>query len=146
MAVHAAPHSGGAVHKTHHPSARFYLLIFLILAVVTLAEVFVAQEPFLTIFGDMGLPGRALFPLLILAAAKFFMIAAFYMHLKQDSRLFTAFFVVGLILALGMWGTFMGLFTAHYRQPFDQIAWREQIAQQSGAGTGATTGAAAGGH
>ena len=147
MAVHAAPHSTGAGHKAHHPSARFYVLIFFILLVVTIAEVFVAQEPFLTIFGDMGLPGRALFPLLILAAAKFFMIAAFYMHLKQDSRLFTAFFVVGLVLALGMWGTFMGLFTAHYREPFDQIAWRERIAQETGSGAGAgTTTTAGGGH
>ena len=146
MAVHAAPHSAG--HKAHHPSARFYILIFFILLVVTIAEVVVAQEPFLTIFKDIGLPGTALFPLLILAAAKFFMIAAFYMHLKQDSRLFTAFFVVGLFLALGMWGTFMGLFTAHSREPFDQIAWREQIAEQSGSGAGAgtTSTAAGGGH
>ena len=147
MAVHAAPHTTSE-HKVHHPSARFYILIFVILLAVTVAEVFAAQEPFLTIFGDMGLPGRALIPLLVLAGAKFFMIAAFYMHLKQDSRLFTAFFVIGLILALGMWGSFMGLFTAHYREPFDQIAWREELAEQSGAGAGAgaTTGASAGGH
>ena len=147
MAVQVAPHTpphAGQSHKTHHPSARFYILIFFILLVVTIAEVLVAQEPFLTWLAP--LPGRALIPLLVLAAAKFFMIAAFYMHLKQDSRLFTAFFVIGLILALGMWGTFMGLFTAHYRQPFDQIAWRESLAQETGAGSGATTGTAAGGH
>ena len=142
MAVHAAPHT--AAHKTHHPSARFYLLIFLILAIVTVAEVFAAQEPFLTIFSDMGLPGRALIPLLVLAASKFFMIAAFYMHLKQDSRYFAAFFIVGLILAVGMWGSFMGLFTAHYREPFDQIAWRESLAKETGSATTGTT--AAGGH
>ena len=141
-AVHAAPHS--TPHKAHHPSARFYILIFFILLAVTIAEVLVTQEPFVGMFA--GLPGRTLIPLIVLAAAKFFMIAAFYMHLKQDSRLFTAFFIVGLILALGMWASFMGLFTAHYREPFDQIAWRESIAQESG-GTGATTGTtAAGGH
>ena len=145
MAVaHSAPHTGQS-HKAHHPSARFYVLIFFILLVVTIAEVVVAQEPFLSMFGDMGLPGRALIPLLVLAAAKFFMIAAFYMHLKQDSRLFTVFFAIGLILALGMWGSFMGLFTAHYRQPFDQLAWRESLAQESGAAAGTTTGTAAGG-
>src|SRR5688500_13088271 len=145
MAVHAAPHTHQA-HRAHHPSARFYILIFVILLVVTIAEVLVAQEPFLSIFGDMGLPGRALIPLLVLAAAKFMMIAAFYMHLKQDSRLFTAFFIVGLILALGMWGTFMGLFTAHSREPFDQIAWRERIAQESGSGATTGTTPAGGGH
>ena len=147
MAVHAAPHSTGAGHKANHPSARFYILIFFILLAVTIAEVFVAQEPFLTIFRDMGLPGTALFPLLILAAAKFFMIAAFYMHLKQDSRYFTMFFIVGLVLAIGMWASFMGLFTAHYREPFDQIAWRERVALETGRGAGAgTTTTAGGGH
>ena len=146
MAVHAPPHTASHSdqgHRAHHPSARFYLLIFVILLVVTIAEVFVAQEPFLTMLAP--LPGRALIPLLVLAAAKFFMIAAFYMHLKQDSRLFTAFFVIGLVLAIGMWGTFMGLFTAHYREPFDQIAWRERIAQETGSGTGAGTSTTAGG-
>ena len=146
MAVHAAPHTTTAAHKAHHPSARFYILIFFVLLAVTIAEVLVAQEPFLSMLAP--LPGRALIPLIVLAAAKFFMIAAFYMHLKQDSRLFTAFFIVGLVLAVGMWGSFMGLFTAHYREPFDQIAWRESIARESG-GTGATTGTpgtAAGGH
>ena len=146
MAVQVAPHTPQAphtTHKVHHPTARFYILIFFILLAVTIAEVLVTQEPFVGMFAP--LPGTTLAPLLVLAAAKFFMIAAFYMHLKQDSRLFTAFFVIGLILAFGMWGSFMGLFTAHYREPFDQLAWREQIAQQSGGG--ATTGApAAGGH
>ena len=143
MAVHAAPHSAAA-HQVHHPSARFYILIFFILLVVTIAEVLVTQEPFVGMFAP--LPGANLIPLIVLAGSKFFMIAAFYMHLKQDSRLFAAFFIIGLILALGMWGSFMGLFTAHYREPFDQIAWRESIALESG-GAGATTGTtAAGGH
>src|SRR6266540_877188 len=118
MAVHAAeathPRADtGAAERAHHPTARFYVLIFLI-------------------------------PLLVLAIAKFSMIAAFYMHLKQDSRVFSAFFITGLILAIGMWGTFMGLFTAHYREPFDQITWREEIAKQSGTGA-ATAGEATGG-
>ena len=30
----------------------------------------------------------------------------------------------GLILAVGMWATLMGLFTAHHRIPFDELAWR----------------------
>lgn len=147
MAVHAAPaapHTPHSTeHKAHHPSARFYVLIFFILLAVTVAEVMVTQAPFVDMFSV--LPGATLIPLLGLAAAKFLMIAAFYMHLKQDSRLFTALFAFGLILALGMWGTFMGLFTAHYRQPFDQLAWREEIAKQSGSGADAKAGATSGG-
>lgn len=135
MAVHAAPAPQmrsdlGRDERAHHPTARFYVLIFFILLVVTILEVFVAQEPYRDWFAP--LPAGILIPLLVLASAKFLMIAAFYMHLKQDSRVFAAFFITGLILALGMWGTFMGLFTAHSRQPFDQVTWREEIAKQSG--------------
>ena len=137
---------GDNVEHASHPTARFYVLIFFILLAITIAEVFVAQEPFLGIFEGIGVPIAV--PLLILAAAKFLMIAAFYMHLKQDSRAFSAFLIAGLILAIGMLFTFGGLFTAHSREPFDQIAWREQLAQNAGTGgaggAGATTGR--GGH
>lgn len=37
--------------------------------------------------------------LLILSAAKFALVAMFYMHLKQDSKLFTNLFVWPIILA-----------------------------------------------
>jgi heme/copper-type cytochrome/quinol oxidase subunit 4 len=37
--------------------------------------------------------------LLTLSAAKFALVAMFYMHLKQDSRLFTGVFVFPLIIA-----------------------------------------------
>ena len=138
MAVHAAPAPQmrsdlGHDERAHHPTARFSVLIFFILLVVTILEVFVAQEPYRDWFAP--LLGGILIPLLVLATAKFFMIAAFYMHLKQDSRIFSAFFIAGLILAFGMWGTFMGLFTAHHREPFDQVTWREEIAKQSGTTT-----------
>jgi cytochrome c oxidase subunit IV len=142
-----AGHAGHGDHQEHasHPKASFYIVIFFILLVVTILEVFVAQEPLSTIFTGVGIPIAV--PLIALAIAKFLMIAAFYMHLKGDSRVFTAFLAVGLILAIGMWLTFQGLFTAHYREPFDETAWRREMANQSGAG-GATTGTSAstGGH
>ncbi len=37
--------------------------------------------------------------LLLLSAAKFALVAMFYMHLKQDHRLFTGVFVFPLIIA-----------------------------------------------
>lgn len=154
--THSNPGAGGPlgghgdnVEHASHPTARFYVLIFFILLAVTIAEVFVAQEPFLGIFEGIGVPIAV--PLLILAAVKFLMIAAFYMHLKQDSRAFSAFLIAGLILAMGMLFTFGGLFTAHSREPFDQIAWREQLAQNAGTGgasgaTGAATTTGGPGH
>lgn len=146
MAVH--PATAGTAERHHaHPKASFYVLIFFILLAVTIAEVLVAQEPLSSMF--VGLPGHTMAPLIILAVAKFFMIAAFYMHLKQDSRIFSGFFITGLILAVGMWATLMGLFTAHHRMPFDEMAWREEMAQAGGgggAGGEASTSTAAGGH
>ena len=148
--THSNPGAGGPlgghgdnVEHASHPTARSYVIIFFILLAVTIAEVFVAQEPFLGMFEGIGVSIAV--PLLILAAVKFLMIAAFYMHLKQDSRAFSAFLIAGLILAMGMLFTFGGLFTAHSREPFDQIAWRAQLAQNAGTtGTSTTTGG--GGH
>jgi heme/copper-type cytochrome/quinol oxidase subunit 4 len=37
--------------------------------------------------------------LLILSAAKFSLVAMFYMHLKQDSKLFSSVFVFPIIIA-----------------------------------------------
>jgi hypothetical protein len=67
----------------------------------------------------------------------------FYMHLKMDSRVFSAFFVVGLILAASMILSFIALFLAHSRVPFDEAAWRETLVEEAGAGeTGGATGTA----
>ena len=142
MAGAEITHAGHGAHgndagHVSHPRARSYVFIFFILLAVTILEVLVTQEPLSGIILSLGSP--LIVPLLILAALKFGMIAAFYMHLKQDSRVFTAFFILGLILAVGMLFTFMGLFTAHSREPFDEVAWREELAAQSGSGTDSAT-------
>jgi hypothetical protein len=56
------------------------------------------------------------------------------MHLRFDHRIFTAFFAFGLFLAVSMLFTLMGLFLAHYREPFDPSTRTEQT-QQTGAAT-----------
>jgi cytochrome c oxidase subunit 4 len=134
---------GDQAEHVSHPKPSFYVAIFFILLVVTILEVFVAQEPLSGIFVGMGVP--LLIPLMVLALSKFLMIAAFYMHLRFDSRVFSAFFTVGMILALSMILTIMGLFLAHYREPFDEVAWRETVSQQAGTGS-VTAGTATGGH
>jgi caa(3)-type oxidase subunit IV len=105
-----------------HPKARFYVGVFVILFVVTALEVAVTYFPAIP-----QLPA-----LLSLAAIKFFLIAAFYMHLRFDSRLFSALFIVGLLIAMGMLFSFMGLFTAHYREPFIPTL---EHAEESASGT-----------
>ena len=85
-----------------HPTPLTYLKVAFILAALTGIEVGVfyidVLEPaFLAIF-------------LILSAAKFCLVILFYMHLKFDSRLFSAFFVGGLLLAVAVVVVIMALF------------------------------------
>jgi cytochrome c oxidase subunit 4 len=78
----AAPH-------VHHPGAREYVRIFLILVAITALEVaiyFVRDD-----IGGWFLP--ILFALMI---SKFTIVVLWYMHLKFDDRRFARFFIMGL--------------------------------------------------
>jgi cytochrome c oxidase subunit 4 len=46
----------------------------------------------------------------VLSGAKFSIVAMFYMHLKYDARLFTNFFIGGLLLAMAIVIAIMALF------------------------------------
>ncbi len=48
--------------------------------------------------------------MLTLAAAKFLIVAMFYMHLRYDARLFSGLFVGGLVLAVLVFMSVMALF------------------------------------
>ena len=86
-AVEVVDHAGG--HD--HPSDKKYMQIAAILAVLTALEV-------ATYFVDM--PDAVLISaLMIMMVVKFFLVAAWFMHLRFDSRMFTRFFVTGLVLA-----------------------------------------------
>ena len=68
-----------------------YLLVALGLAAMTAVEVALSYA---------GLKKAALaLPLLALAAIKFIVVAAFFMHLKNDSPLFRRLFIMGAVLA-----------------------------------------------
>ncbi len=105
-----------------HPGAGRYILIFVILFIITAAEVAVTYFPAIP-----QLPS-----LLAMALLKFGLIAAFYMHLRFDSRAFSAFFIIGLILATGMLFSFLALFTAHYREPYEPLVEETLPATTSG--------------
>ncbi|HZS00081.1 MAG TPA: cytochrome C oxidase subunit IV family protein [Chloroflexota bacterium] len=97
---HGGPREGGDIYvgpsvEHGHPTAQKYIAIGVILAVITAIEVAVYYIP-------EYVPGFApLLPpiLLILSAIKFSLVVMFFMHLKFDSRLFSSFFVGGLLLA-----------------------------------------------
>ena len=92
----------GTTHSEHsHPTAGVYAKVGLVLFVLTALEVGLYE---ITYGGHAGPSASAIRPffvpmLLLLSAAKFALVAMFYMHLKQDSKLFTGVFVFPLIIA-----------------------------------------------
>ena len=94
---HAAAPAGAHAH----PSAGTYIKIAIILFVLTALEVGAYEvansgEP----AGLAAFVAPTIVPILVvLSAAKFALVAMFYMHLKQDHRLFSGVFVFPLIIA-----------------------------------------------
>ena len=84
-----------ASHERTHPPDSEYIKIFLILAAITAAEVATYYFEF-----DTWLLLALLVPMMI---AKFIIVAMFFMHLRYDSKVFTAAFVFGLMLASGVY-------------------------------------------
>jgi cytochrome c oxidase subunit 4 len=78
-----------------HPGPREYVVVAIILAVATAAEVGLYY---------MGLPHPLLVGLLaFFALIKFALVVLWFMHLRFDSRIFRRFFVTGLILAISVY-------------------------------------------
>lgn len=90
------------LHERPHPTPLRYAGIAVVLAVITLVEVWVYYQEALR---------NVLLPvLLVLSTIKFALVALFFMHLKFDSRLFSYLFVGGLILATSVLFALMALF------------------------------------
>jgi cytochrome c oxidase subunit IV len=107
---HEAAHvAHGVPAETHHPTAGQYLVIAAILTVLTALEIGVyyvqALQPILV-------------PLLIaLAFFKFILVAAYYMHLHFDERVFAVLFIFPLMLACLILASLMMLFGALATRP-----------------------------
>jgi cytochrome c oxidase subunit IV len=112
------PHTpAGATHQGHsHPRAAVYAKVGLVLFVLTALEVGLYE---ITYGSRAGASADAIKPffvplLLLLSAAKFALVAMFYMHLKQDHRLFTGVFVFPLIIATVVIVSMMILMAYHF--------------------------------
>jgi cytochrome c oxidase subunit IV len=106
MSDHAAEpaHAVGRhrAEEAHHPGPVTYIVIAIVLTILTAFEIGVFYAPFLQ---------AILVPLLIiLAICKFYLVAAYYMHLHFDSRVFTALFMFPLWLAMLIVASLMLLF------------------------------------
>jgi cytochrome c oxidase subunit 4 len=76
--------------QVHHPGAA-YLIIAVFLVILTAMEI--------TVFYVHALRPVLVPVLIVLAAAKFALVAMFYMHLKYDGWLLTGVFVFPLMIA-----------------------------------------------
>ena len=104
-AEHRRPHPEGGEHGAH-PTDKQYMLIALILAIITGVEVAIS---YIKGLGDAANP-----LLLILAAAKFAIVVAFFMHLRFDNRMLRRLFVTGIVLAIIVYAIVfftLGIFT-----------------------------------
>jgi len=101
MTDHETPSSHA--HEEHaHPGAKQYVAIAVVLLVLTVIEVAIFYIP--------ALKGILVPTLLGLSALKFALVAAFYMHLKFDHRLFSWLFVVPMFFAVAVILALMVLF------------------------------------
>jgi len=91
---HAADVEHAETHEHTHPSDAQYVLIAAILAFITGAEVLTYYLDFFT--SHFALLLLTLIPMMII---KFGIVAAFFMHLRFDNKLFRRVFITGILLA-----------------------------------------------
>jgi len=76
-----------------HPTPRQYVLIFVVLVIITAFEIAASY-----LDGDVN-SNLLIIVLAVMAGVKFFLVAAWYMHLRTDLRIFRRVFVTGIVLA-----------------------------------------------
>jgi cytochrome c oxidase subunit IV len=105
---HLAHDGGGNQSLEHaHPGAKTYTLVGVVLAIITLVEVWAYTQVFLR---------PILVPVLLaLSATKFVLVVGFYMHLKFDHPLFTGVFGFGLAVGASVITALIFLF---HQYPF----------------------------
>ncbi len=89
------------MRDNNHGSVATYVIIALILGAITYIEFAIVEYTFSWLSR-----GAVMFWLVLLSVIKFVLVVMFFMHLKEDDKLYTGFFGSGMLLALG---TFIGL-------------------------------------
>ena len=89
----------------HHGTPLFYTVIGVILAVITIVEVwaFTIEQ-----LGSMLIP-----VMLILALAKFVLVVAFFMHLRFDRKYYAWVFASCMVLGAAVFAIALALTTFH---------------------------------
>ena len=85
----------------YHPTAKDYVQVATILAILTAMEV----STYFVDFGPLGIP-----LLIVLMIVKFVLVASWFMHLKFDSKSYSRLMYTGLAMALGLYAGTLVLF------------------------------------
>ena len=91
------------VHDSGHPTPVTYAKVAALLGIITAIE--------FVLFYVEAIENVVVPMFLVLSAVKFAMVSMFYMHLKFDSRIFSGFYVGGLILASSVIMALLALFS-----------------------------------
>ena len=110
MTMDAHAHTPG---EAAHPTPGLYTKIAVTLVILTALEVAVYYVESIRAY---------LVPILmVMMVVKFALVAMYYMHLKQDAKLFTGLFVFPILLAVGIIMALVALFgVAHPTLPGGQ--------------------------
>lgn len=102
MASHAPAHGGHDAHEGHHPTPADYVRIAIILSIITIVEVIIYYIP--------QMRGILVPILLLLSIVKFLAVVGYFMHLKNDKRLFRLSFAAALVLSLAVFLAMLAMF------------------------------------
>jgi cytochrome c oxidase subunit 4 len=95
-----------AAEEHSHPGPRQYVLIAIVLVILTAVEVATSY-----LEGHVN-SNLLIVALGIMAAVKFFLVASWYMHMKQDSNVFRRLFITGMVLASIVYGIVFFFFSS----------------------------------
>ena len=101
-------HGGHEDHAHSHPSDRSYVMIALVLAFLTAVEIllFVFEDDIARSINKLALVG--------LMVIKFYIVGAYFMHLKFDHPILTQLFVFGLVLAIVVYFIMLSAFEFNF--------------------------------
>jgi cytochrome c oxidase subunit 4 len=98
------------VHEEAHATIGTYIWIAVLLTIITVAEVATYYIPYFNLPENHTI---LVVSLILMSAAKFFIVVGWYMHLKYDARIFRRFFLTGLIGATVILCALVLLFAYH---------------------------------
>lgn len=96
---HAVQDQEAQVEHGAHPTEAKYVKVALVLAVLTGVEIGLYYTKFSEAATNVAL--------ILLAAVKFVMVVAYFMHLKFDNKLLRRLFITGFVLAASVYVVYL---------------------------------------